>query len=341
MPRTLAFKPGLFALCLLTLFPTALLLTMGAHTTSIQAGMAFLDWPLSEGSVNPEGWLSDPKKFAEHSHRLLGALVGLLAILIAGWTYVRDERLWTRRLAFLFLFLVIAQGVMGGMRVLFDQLNTQAPTNVLAQSYAVVHAVGAQVVLGCLVALCACQSRSWIGHRAGFHGPVPRAVRIWGLLACASLLLQAGLGAVQRHIDAGMAIPYFPAGSPSGSLLPDAWNWPVIVNFGHRVGAIVAAVLLVVFLVKLYRCRQTGAGIRALVVVPALLLFVQIHLGALTIWSLLNSGVATAHMLYGAALISTTWLLTFLTFRFPISARGVRVPPVETAHEPEPALASR
>ena len=29
--------------------------TLGAFTTSIHAGMAFPDWPLSNGSINPDG----------------------------------------------------------------------------------------------------------------------------------------------------------------------------------------------------------------------------------------------------------------------------------------------
>ena len=73
----------LFGLCLFALLWSILVLQAGGFTTSIHAGMAFLDWPLSNGSVNPPGWLTEIDKFAEHSHRLAATVLGLLAIAIA------------------------------------------------------------------------------------------------------------------------------------------------------------------------------------------------------------------------------------------------------------------
>ena len=70
--------PWLERYCLLALLVTTFLLFAGGYTTSTQAGMAFKTWPLSNGSLNPEGWTEDPAMRAEHSHRLLGATVGLL-----------------------------------------------------------------------------------------------------------------------------------------------------------------------------------------------------------------------------------------------------------------------
>ena len=56
----------LLGLCLGALGWTVIVLQAGGFTTSINAGMAFLDWPLSNGSVNPKGWLTESDKFAEH-----------------------------------------------------------------------------------------------------------------------------------------------------------------------------------------------------------------------------------------------------------------------------------
>ena len=92
-------------------------------TTSIKAGMAFLDWPLSNGSVNPAGWLTESDKMAEHSHRLLGMKIGLLSIGLFLWTHLRESRDWVRTLARVLLWVVILQGLLGGARVHFDQLN--------------------------------------------------------------------------------------------------------------------------------------------------------------------------------------------------------------------------
>jgi cytochrome c oxidase assembly protein subunit 15 len=53
------------------------LVFVGALVTSWQAGMAVPDWPLSFGSLNPDGWWANFMVRLEHGHRLLAALVGL------------------------------------------------------------------------------------------------------------------------------------------------------------------------------------------------------------------------------------------------------------------------
>jgi cytochrome c oxidase assembly protein subunit 15 len=61
------------------------LVFVGALVTSWQAGMAVPDWPLSFGSLNPDGWWADFMVRLEHGHRLLAALVGLtVGVLCAG-----------------------------------------------------------------------------------------------------------------------------------------------------------------------------------------------------------------------------------------------------------------
>ncbi len=69
-----------------------LLIWWGAATTTKQAGMAFADWPLSLGSVNPEGWLSQMVPFLEHSHRLLATVTGLLVLTLFAWAYAKSGR---------------------------------------------------------------------------------------------------------------------------------------------------------------------------------------------------------------------------------------------------------
>ena len=81
--RTVTHKPALAAFATAGSVWVFLLVTLGAFTTSINAGMAFPDWPLSNGSINPEGWLRDISMFAEHSHRLTGAVMGLITIGLA------------------------------------------------------------------------------------------------------------------------------------------------------------------------------------------------------------------------------------------------------------------
>jgi cytochrome c oxidase assembly protein subunit 15 len=53
------------------------LIFVGGLVTSWQAGMAVPDWPLSFGSLNPDGWWANFPVRLEHGHRLLAAFVGL------------------------------------------------------------------------------------------------------------------------------------------------------------------------------------------------------------------------------------------------------------------------
>src|SRR5260221_8385136 len=94
--RTSTHKPALALFAAVGGIWVFLLVTLGASTTSIGAGMAFPDWPLSNGSINPEGWLRDLSMFAEHSHRLTGMMMGLITVSLAVWLWRREARPWLR-----------------------------------------------------------------------------------------------------------------------------------------------------------------------------------------------------------------------------------------------------
>ena len=312
--RTDSYKPLLFLFCLFALCWITILLFAGGFTTSIKAGMAFLDWPLSNGSVNPQGWLTETDKLAEHSHRLLGMKIGLLSIGLLLWTYLRESRDWVRRLSRILLLVVILQGVLGGARVRFDQLNIMSDHNLIAQSFAVIHACGAMIVLSILVALTLANTRRWIDGSSGLDRATPTSVKRWSVIATAAVFVQILIGAIMRHADAGLAIAKFPLASQS-SLLPSYWNFGISIHFAHRVGAVIVSVILLIFLGKVWGSTTTKRALGYGAMLIALGLGMQIYLGALTIWTVKNPYVATAHHLVGAFLLASTWGLTFLAHR--------------------------
>ena len=312
--RTADYQPWLFAFCVFALCWITALLYAGGFTTSIRAGMAFLDWPLSNGSLNPEDWIGQADMRAEHGHRLLGMIIGLLSLCLLVWTWLREERAWLRMLARVLVLVVVLQGVLGGARVRFDALNTLAEHNLVAQSFAVVHACGAMVVLGILVALTLASSRNWLERQAGLRKPVPTSIKRWGVSATIAIFLQILIGAIMRHADAGLAIAQFPMARP-GSLLPAYWNFGVSIHFAHRVGAVIVTAVLLTYLIKLWNNRDTRKAFIIGIVTVMGLFCVQIYLGALTIWTVRNPYVATIHHLVGAFLLASTWGLTFLTHR--------------------------
>lgn len=306
--RSESYKPALFWLSFFALFWATCLLFAGGFTTSIRAGMAFLDWPLSNGSLNPCGWLSEEDQLAEHSHRLLGIKMGLISLCIFGWTYLREGRPWVRMLARLLVWVVVLQGVLGGARVRLDQLNLLTEHNHLAQVFAVLHACGAQVTLCLLVSITVALSRVWIERS---DRPVNSVLHRWAWLSVGVLFIQLILGAVMRHSDAALAIPTFPL-TPEGGVIPAAWSFPVAIHFAHRVGALGVFCVLSCFIfrsLRVYTLKRFEGWVSLGI---ACLLCVQILLGATVVWTAKNPYSATIHMLIGAFLLASVWMLTFL-----------------------------
>ncbi|MCB1122825.1 MAG: COX15/CtaA family protein, partial [Verrucomicrobiae bacterium] len=196
MSRTTNYKPALAFYSMLVVFATTFLLYAGGFTTSIGAGMVFPDWPLSNGSLNPDGWLENRAMMAEHSHRLLGATIGLLTLSLAVWVWLKDDRKWMRTLAVASLIAVVLQGLLGGFRVLFNNLQ-----------FAMIHGCLAQIFLCMLVSIAAGQSGWW--HRI-LHFPAEadggnHAIKRTGLVLCGFIFVQLIIAAVMRHSGAGLA----------------------------------------------------------------------------------------------------------------------------------------
>lgn len=316
--RVHSYQPILFWFALVSLVWITLLLYAGGFTTTIRAGMAFLDWPLSNGSINPEGWLENKDMAAEHSHRLLGMVMGILSICLSAASYFLDSRSIIRKMGVALVITVIAQGLLGGLRVLFDQLNIQSDHNLFAQSFAVAHGTLAQLYLCLLVAFVILNSRSWMEREAGFGQGASEGLSTWGIVACSTLVLQLIVGAVMRHAYAGLAITTFPYSTPEGALMPPVFDFQIAIHFAHRVGALVVSVALVAFCVRIWKepSSRTALGLSACGLM--LLLAAQILLGALVIWKVRNEHVTTLHMLNGAFTLALCWAMTFRSLRFEL-----------------------
>lgn len=107
--------------CVVALLP----ISIGALVTTLKAGMAFADWPTSDGqNMLLYPWLNDLRhtdKFVEHGHRLAGVLIGLVSIGLVTVTFAVKEQKWVKSGAVAILIAVIAQGLLGGMRVRMDE----------------------------------------------------------------------------------------------------------------------------------------------------------------------------------------------------------------------------
>jgi cytochrome c oxidase assembly protein subunit 15 len=312
MARTAAYKPALAWFAALGSAWVFVLVTLGAFTTSIGAGMVFPDWPLSHGSINPEGWLDDVAMFAEHSHRLTGALMGLITIGLAAWLHVAEERAWVRRLGWWALGIVVVQGLLGGKRVLLDSVAVPGFAMTLGQMLRIPHGILAQVFVCVLFAIAAALSRPWLDGRGTGVGALSRSLGWW----CVALLfVQLTVAATMRHNGAGLAIPTFPLSTPEGGLLPAAWDFRVGIHFLHRVMAVVLTVALAAYGHCLWRERAATGGMRALLAFILALLGAQIVLGGYAVWSGRNPYITTAHVITGCLLLAATFLLAFFSRR--------------------------
>src|SRR5213592_662720 len=107
-------SPWPHRLALLTTVATFPLLFVGGLVTSTGSGLAVPDWPTTFGYnmvLFPWSRMVGGILY-EHSHRLMGALVGLLTLALAGALWRAGGRL--RRLGLVAVAVVLAQGVLGG-----------------------------------------------------------------------------------------------------------------------------------------------------------------------------------------------------------------------------------
>jgi cytochrome c oxidase assembly protein subunit 15 len=316
--RTAAHKPALAIFAVLGTAWVFVLVTLGAFTTSIGAGMAFPDWPLSNGSVNPTGWLEDLSMFAEHSHRLSGTMMGLITIWLAVWLWRTEARAWLRRLSLWAVVIVIVQGVIGGTRVLFDPVHVPGFEMSLGQMLRIPHGVLAQVYVCLLIAVAVGCSQSWIERPAPFRGFVRHAA----LACCALLLVQLIIAVIMRHNGAGLAIRTFPHSTPEGNWLPDTWDFRVAIHFAHRAMAVVLAVALTIFAFSIRRHPEATRGMRLGASALLSLLTLQILLGMEIIRTFRRADVTTGHVVIGAVTFAVAFWLTWRVHRDAIEGKS-------------------
>ena len=315
--RTHAYQPSLALFTALGAAWVFVLVSLGAFTTSIGAGMAFPDWPLSNGSLNPTGWLDNLAYFAEHSHRLSAGVMSTVTIVLAVWFWRIESRQWVRNLAWFAVVLVLAQAIVGGLRVLLDSHALPSLETSVGRLFAMLHACLAQLFACTLIALAVACSRGWLERAV----PVSNTVRRVGLVCCALLFVQLGIAAVLRHSFAGLAIPTFPYSTPEGALLPAHWDFRVAIHFAHRVMAAVLTLALPTFSILIVRDRGATLAMRAVASLLISLLALQILLGAEIIWTQRTAAMTTGHVLVGALTLATTFWLTWVAHRDAIENR--------------------
>lgn len=222
---------------------TFLLILAGALVTSNDAGLSVPDWPTSFGSLYRIPPMVGGVKF-EHGHRMIAQFIGLLTIVLAVWTQRVDRRPWMRALGWAALATVIAQGILGGITVLFQ----------LPPAVSTAHATLGQTFFCIVISMALFTGRGWVNEAPVLitQSERPRLTTL-SVLAVCSVYLQLILGAAFRH--SGM------------KLLP------------HLVSAVVVTVLLLWTCVRVLSRYSRTPQLRKPAIALLVLLFVQLSLG--------------------------------------------------------------
>jgi cytochrome c oxidase assembly protein subunit 15 len=301
---------------------TVLLILAGSLVTSHNAGLSVPDWPTSYGwnmfTFPPSMWVANI--FYEHGHRLIASSVGFLTIILAVWLWLAEPRRWLRWLGVGALVVVIAQGILGGLTVLFF----------LPAPVSTAHAGLAEIFFCMTVAIALFTSPRWTAGYGRSASGAPDGIGIddvslrrLATTTTALIYIQILVGATMRHTGAGLAIPDFPL--MFGGLLPDRWSGAIAIHFAHRAGAlIVTGAIVGVFAYVRSRYADRRELTRPAAVMLALV-GVQVTLGALTVLSQRNPWINSFHVVGGALVLTTSLVITLRSWRVRFAESAVRL----------------
>ena len=274
---------------------TVLLLMAGALVTSNDAADSVPDWPLAYGKIIPP--LIGGIRY-EFTHRVVAGLVSILTLALAIWLSRVDTRRWARQLGWTALGLVIAQALLGALRVLKGHPAITATS----------HAILAQLFLITLVSISLFTSEWWQADVPSLEDAGSPSLRSLAAWTTAAILGQLVLGAAFRHGAFGI--------------------WP------HLVGA---GTVLVMAILTGRAARKRFAGvpvIRRSVIRLHATVGTQILLGGAAYWAIVASRdavqpgltyvvLSVAHVLVGAITLVASVLLTLVCYRVIRPAESV------------------
>jgi cytochrome c oxidase assembly protein subunit 15 len=282
--------------------------------TSKNVGLAVPDWPTTFGY---NMFLFPVSKWVggilfEHTHRLMGSLVGFLTIILAVWLWLGDDRRWVRNLGVIAVMGVILQGILGGLRV-----------TMMKDQIGIFHACIAQAFLGLLVFIALVTTQFW---RSLTDRPVDSQkfspAKTLAVAITVATYVQLALGATMRHQHRDLAILDFP--TANSAWIPDtsatalakinAWRdaralsdvtaFQIWLQMAHRFLALIIAIAIIAFCARVWRETRNFAALKRLSVLWVALVLSQVTLGAWVIWSNKAADVATAHVALGALMLS-------------------------------------
>jgi cytochrome c oxidase assembly protein subunit 15 len=271
-------------LAILSTVATFILIGVGGLVRATKSGLGCgTDWPHCSGKLLPA--LETRATIIEFSHRLTASVVVFLlaALAVVAWRNRREAPRLVKPAIAAFI-LVMSQAVLGAIVVKLE-----------LDAISVVLHLGTALSLVALLVYIAGAASAFDGALSEPHdSTVSRsAMRMAG--AVFLLLL---LGSYVSGRDAGYVFPDWPL--MNGKLIPNLDIQVQAIHFLHRGYAAIVGVVLVMFVIGMSRRKAEFPLAARLAHVAAGLFAVEVLIGALNVWTKLNSIAVTFHLLIGA-----------------------------------------
>lgn len=303
-------------LSLFTVFTTFILIMWGAVVHNTQSSLACPDWPLCYDQVFP---LMEGAILIEHGHRLLASFVGFLTVLLVAFSYIdrkkSEKHTHLFKASLMALFLVIAQGALGGITVIY-KLPTIASTSHL----------GLALFFFCFLAYIHHQAstltRSVKSYSSDFKIHVKNnwkpVIRHGVLFSMTLLFSQILLGAFMRHAGAGAACGL---GPDSALLCMDVSTWkaslwpslgPSQLHMIHRFYGLVVFLVVAFFSLRTFKFFKGDKTLKVASLLPLLFVTFQVAIGVLAVWKNLAVIPTTLHLAGAALSLISLWKLNLM-----------------------------
>ena len=300
-------------LALATAVATYVLVVIGGTVRVTNSGLSCPDWPTCHGRLVPT---ADGHVLIEYFHRLFASLVSVLIVataLVAWLRHRRDRAIVT--LVTAAIGVLLAQILLGGATV----------TQKLSPEIVTAH-LGTAMLLLATVTLTAATALAR-GRPFARPGNVPiaraRAFRTAAIVAAAGMYVLLLSGGYTASSGAGTSCSGWPL--CNGQLIPDGTRY-VHIHFFHRFVVLLVTIAFAVLVWGAMRWLRGNRTAQRMVRDSFGLFVVQIFIGALNVWTKLDTPIRVLHLATGAALWTALVLIAWTGFAL---TRQTRAEPVE------------
>jgi len=330
------FNKALHRYAVFTAINTFILIFIGGLVTSTGSGLSVPDWPNTYGQnmffYPLNKWIGGIQY--EHGHRLFASYVGFLVVVLAVWLAVQEKRKWVKIAGFVAVAMVIIQGILGGLTVLY----------LLPTAISVAHGMLAQIFFCVTACIALFTSTWWKTETVVIEKNKEEKLRAFMILSSIVVFIQLVLGACMRHTYSGLAVPDFPLAFgqifPSLSrealahynqrLVGEGIRWQIdtpiaayqiFLHMLHRYWGYVVVGIVAISGYRLYISKFLPQTIRRNGIMMVAVVLIQFVLGILTVITHKKVVITTAHVAIGAytlilCVVTTLQLVRISSFYF-------------------------